>query len=51
MKIKPFVSLKGDKKSGYILTVSDKGVRFYQDLPITHDELVMLKKLIDKKSL
>ena len=46
--MKSKVKLQGNKKEGWIITISDN-IGFKEDMPITHEELEMLKKLIDKK--
>jgi hypothetical protein len=41
------ISLKGSKTNGYILEVKDK--RFIRDVEITHEELLDLQKILNKK--
>ena len=48
MTLKSKIELKGSAKKGWILTVSDN-YGYREDLALTHDELLMLKKILEKK--
>lgn len=45
--MKSKVTLKGNKKDGYILKVTDS-LGFKEDMALTYEELVMLKALLKK---
>lgn len=48
MKLKSKVELKGSKKSGWIITISDN-IGFNDDIAVTHEELVLLFALLKKR--
>jgi len=41
------VKLEGNKKDGYILSVENKD--YYGDIALEYEELVEIKKVLDKK--
>lgn len=43
------VSLQGSRRDGYILEIQNEEDDFYQDMAIQFEELVELKKVLDKK--
>lgn len=43
------VKLVGSKKDGYILSVYNKKEQFRDDIALQFDELVEIKKVLDKK--
>ena len=45
---KSFVKLKGSKKDGYVITIYGRD-NFVGDLAVTHEELVELREILNKK--
>lgn len=43
------VKLIGSKKDGYILSIENEEEDFYQDVALKYEELVEIKKVLDKK--
>ena len=41
--------LKGTKKDGYVLEIRNSQEDFCVDIALTHDELVSVKELLNKK--
>ena len=46
--MKSKVKLFGNKKDGWVISIEDEH-GFAGDIPLTHDELLKLKKILDKK--